>query len=200
MKHLPNALTILRILITPVFLALLLMGTLLTQLAALILFIVAAITDWLDGRLARHYQLDSRVGRFLDPLADKILVLGAFIALPFLPQMGALIPWWAIGLLAARDLAVTLLRSWAESRGRSIPTRNEAKIKTAVQLTFLITLFTALVVSKLDRFGGWVGELGSAVSLVLYGPTTFVLLMVTVALTLYTGALYFMPARTTPAS
>ena len=197
MKYLPNALTIGRIVVTPIFLVLLLSGTLTGQFVALLLFIAAAISDWLDGRVARHYGVGSRLGQFLDPLADKVLVLGAFFAFLFLPADGdgnrLAEPWWwwAVGLIAFRDVAVTVLRAWAERRGRTVQTRYAAKVKTAVQLTFLIAVQVFLVASKLTRFDGWVGEVGAFAGAVLYGPVTNVLLLVTVLLTLWTGARYF---------
>ncbi len=197
MKHLPNALTIGRIAIVPVFLVLLFWGTLVGHLVATVLFIVAAISDYWDGRLAREYGVGSRLGQFLDPLADKVLVLGAFFAFLFLPEdaegnrLAASWWWWAVGLIALRDVAVTGLRAWAERQGRSIQTRYAAKLKTTVQLTFLIATLVFLTASKLNGFDGWTGDLGRLASLALYSPATSVLLLVTTVLTLWTGALYF---------
>ena len=198
MKHLPNALTIGRIVVTPVFLVLLLGGTFWGQFAAAVLFVLAAITDYWDGRLARQYGVGSRLGQFLDPLADKILVLGAFFAFLFLPENadGQRLAepwwWWAVGLIALRDIAVTALRAWAERRGQSIQTRYAAKVKTTAQLTFLIATLVFLVVSKLGRYGdGWIEDLAGLAAQILYGPVTAVLLLITVVLTLWTGAQYF---------
>lgn len=197
MKHVPNALTIGRIVVTPIFLVLLLSGTLTGQFVALVLFVVAAISDWVDGKVARHYGVGSRLGQFLDPLADKVLVLGAFFAFLFLPPDAAgrvlMEPWWwwAVGLIALRDVAVTALRTWAERKGRPVQTRYAAKIKTAVQLTFLIAVQVFLVASKLSRFDGWVGQVGAFADAALYSAATSILLLITVALTLWTGALYF---------
>ncbi len=197
MKHLPNVLTIGRIVIVPVFLVLLFSGTLVGQLVATVLFILAAISDYWDGRLAREYGVGSRLGQFLDPLADKVLVLGAFFAFLFLPadaegnRLAEGWWWWAVGLIALRDVAVTVLRAWAERQGRSIQTRYAAKLKTTVQLTFLIAALVFLTASKLTRYDGWVGDLGEYAGLALYSPATSVLLLVTVVLTLWTGALYF---------
>lgn len=197
MKHLPNALTIGRIVIVPVFLVFLFWGTLTAQFVATVLFIIAAISDYWDGRLAREYGVGSRLGQFLDPLADKVLVLGAFFAFLFLPEdpegnrLAAEWWWWAVGLIALRDVAVTALRAWAERQGRSIQTRYAAKLKTTVQLTFLIATLVFLTASKLTQFDGWVGDLGVYAGLALYSPATSVLLLVTVVLTLWTGALYF---------
>jgi CDP-diacylglycerol--glycerol-3-phosphate 3-phosphatidyltransferase len=204
MKHVPNALTLGRIVAAPAVIVLLLSGTLVTQLAALVLFILAAISDGLDGAIARKYGIQSRLGRFLDPLADKILVLGTLATFPFLqnpaawadaPTLAALVPWWAIGLIAGRDLAVTALRSWAEARGRAIQTSYAAKLKTTAQLTFIIAVMLFLVLARLVRFEGWVGAVGQVAGDVLYSPVTFGLLLVAVALTLWTGALYFRGLR-----
>lgn len=197
MKHVPNALSIGRIVLTPVFLVLFLGGTFTGQLIALIIFVVGAISDWLDGALARRYNVDSRLGRYLDPLADKVLVLGAFFALMFLPPDAAgrvvHVPWWwiPVGLIAFRDVAVTALRSWADRRGVPIQTAYAAKLKTAAQLTFLILMQVLLVVSGFVRFDGWLADLGAAAAWALYGPLLDVLLLITALLTLWTGALYF---------
>src|SRR5690606_26877245 len=128
MKYVPNALTIARIIITPLMLVALLSNTFPGLVIALVLFIVAAISDYLDGKIARSYKVRSRLGTFLDPLADKVLVLGTFVALIFLvPQV---VTWWAVALIAFRDLAVTLQRMWAEAHGRSLRTLPIAKAKT----------------------------------------------------------------------
>lgn len=195
MKHVPNALSLARILVTPAFFVLLLSGRFWGQLAALGLFLFAAASDWLDGTVARRYDAGSRLGQFLDPLADKVLVLGAFVALLFLPPdvQGRPLPvtWWAVALIALRDFAVTALRTYAERRGRTVRTRGAAKVKTGVQLAFLIYVQAFLVASKLGRFGEAEARLGALAADVLYGPVTFVFLLVTVGLTLWTGALYF---------
>lgn len=197
MQHVPNALSLARILLTPVFFVALLSGTFAGQAVALAVFVVGAISDWLDGQLARRYDVKSRLGQFLDPLADKVLVLGAFVALMFLPpdasgQTLQATWWWLpIGLIALRDGAVTALRSRAERRGRSLRTAHAAKIKTAVQLTFLIALLVFIVAGHLAPLGGVAGAVGRVALAVLHGPVPDVLLVVTAGLTVWTGALYF---------
>jgi CDP-diacylglycerol--glycerol-3-phosphate 3-phosphatidyltransferase len=206
MKHLPNALTIGRIVLTPVFLVLFLSGTFGAQLAALIIFIVGAISDWLDGAVARKYGVGSRLGQFLDPLADKVLVLGAFFALMFLQAdaEGRVVPefwWWIpIGFIALRDAAVTGLRSWADRRGTPVQTRYAAKLKTAVQLTFLILIQVLLVAARLVTFEGWPADVGAAAAWLLYSPFPDVLLLITAVLTVWTGALYFTGLQRRPAA
>lgn len=197
MKHVPNALTIGRIIITPIFLVLLLSGTLTGQYFALVLFILAALSDWFDGHVARQYEVGSRLGQFLDPLADKVLVLGAFVAFLVLPpdDQGRVIMkpwwWWAVALIAIRDVAVTVLRSWAERKGRPVQTRYAAKVKTTVQLTFLIAVQVFLVLSKMTEVDNFLGPLGQYADIALYSPATSIFLILTVAMTLWTGALYF---------
>ena len=202
MKHVPNALTAGRIVAAPAALYLLWTGTPGGQTAGTALFIVAAITDYLDGRLARDYGVTSRLGQFMDPLADKILVLGGFALVPFLEPIGqglaapagAWLPWTAIGAIAARDAAVTALRASYERRGVSLQTSNAAKWKTAWQLTFLIAAFVFLSATHLRPLGGTVGTLGRTLGHVLAGPAPLVFLLVTAAVTVYTGWLYFRAA------
>jgi CDP-diacylglycerol--glycerol-3-phosphate 3-phosphatidyltransferase len=202
MKHVPNALTAGRIVAAPVALYLLWTGTPGGQTAGTALFIVAAITDYLDGRLARDYGVTSRLGQFMDPLADKILVLGGFALVPFLDPIGeglaapagAWLPWAAIGAIAARDAAVTALRASYERRGISLQTSNAAKWKTAWQLTFLIAAFVFLSATHLQAVGGTLGTLGRSLGAVLASPAPLVFLIVTAAVTVYTGWLYFRSA------
>lgn len=199
MKHLPNALTVGRIIAAPVCLYLLWAGAFWEQFAGAALFIVAAITDWLDGQIARKYGVGSRLGQFLDPLADKILVLGAFFLVPFLEPIGrglaapvgAWLPWLAIGAIAARDVAVTVLRTVYERRGRPLQTSTAAKWKTAWQLTFLITAFVFLAASHARTLEGPLGTLGRFLYATLASPAPLLFLLVTAAVTVYTGVLYF---------
>lgn len=185
MKQLPNILSISRILITPVFLWLLLIPTYESRLMALVLFIIAGATDWLDGRLARAYKVKSRFGQFIDPLADKIFVLGTFLFLPLIvPQ----IPWWVVLLVALRDLSITLLRSWAEKRNKPIPTLYSAKIKTTVQFAFLFWVLVWLVLTYRHDLSFQAAEY-------LHGSPTYWFMMVMLGLTLITGLQYFWKMR-----
>ena len=148
MKHVPNALTVSRILLTPILLYLLLRGTLGGYAWALGIFVFASISDYLDGELARRFGVGSSIGQYLDPVADKVLVLGTFITLVFvLPDQ---ISVWGVALIALRDVAVTGMRSWARAKNARLVTSAHAKIKTAVQLTFLITLLLVLTLSKVS--------------------------------------------------
>lgn len=184
MKHLPNSLTIFRIVATPVLIVLLLGGTTAGYFWALFLFVAASITDYLDGKIARTLEVGSRLGQFLDPLADKILVLGTFFTLYFIRP--DLVPLWAAVVIALRDLALTALRSWAESNGRSITTLPLAKTKTTVQLTFLIAILVFLFVERLT------GPLARLSHWILESPIPFIAILIVVIMTVLTGILYFL--------
>ena len=190
MKHVPNALTIARIVVTPVMLILLLSDTLLGIAGALGLFILAAVSDYLDGKIARDYKVRSRIGQFLDPLADKVLVLGTFIVLAVM--VPEIVPWWGVVLIALRDASVTALRSWAESKGRSLRTLPIAKAKTAVQITFLILMLILLTAEKLQD------ELGEAAAWVLDSVLAYATFLLVVAFTVGTGLIYFLKQESNP--
>lgn len=182
MRYLPNALTIGRIVLTPVVLFLLTVPTWWSQMSALVLFLAASASDYLDGRLARAWNVKSRVGQFLDPLADKVLVLGLFAT--FAVVEPAVVPWWAVVAIALRDVGVTALRSYAESQGRTLATFRIAKSKTAAQMAFL---FALLCVRVAAHSGPVASDFATYLvnSSILYGA-----LVVVVLLTIGTGLLY----------
>lgn len=138
---LPNQLTILRIILTPVFLYLFLSDDPQLIQISLIVFFVAALTDWYDGWLARKFNYISDWGKFWDPLADKILTSSAFMGFVFV----GLLPLWMVLLIIIRDLVVTLLRVYAESRGFNFVTSYYAKWKTLLQMIFLYYLLLLYV-------------------------------------------------------
>ena len=184
MKYVPNALTIARIIVTPLMLLALLSKTFVGLVIALVLFVIAAISDYLDGKIARSYKARSRLGTFLDPLADKVLVLGTFVALIFV--VPEIVPWWAVALIALRDASVTIQRMWAEAHGRSLRTLPIAKAKTGVQIGFLILMLLILVGARLP------GALGGTAAWFLESPIPFILLLAVVAFTVITGIVYLM--------
>jgi CDP-diacylglycerol--glycerol-3-phosphate 3-phosphatidyltransferase len=183
-RHIPNALTVARILLTPLVLMLCTIPTLAAQGSALALFVFASASDYYDGVLARRMKARSRLGQFLDPLADKILVLGLFGMLAV--QEPQIVPWWAVGLIALRDGLVTGLRSWTEAQGRTLRTFRAAKAKTLSQLAFL---FGMLVLRAVEHLPPPVA--GGARWLLRDSGLVDLALMAVVAVTLATGALYF---------
>ena len=135
----PNQLTFLRILLTPVFLAFLLSSQSILRQWSLVIFTLAAITDWYDGWLARRWGYVTRWGAFLDPLADKVLTSSALIAYVYLE----LVPGWMIWIIVIRDAFITVLRSYAEYKGKPVDTSKLAKTKTFAQyvLIYYILIF-----------------------------------------------------------
>ena len=153
MQSIPNAITALRILITPILVFCLFKQTRGYATFTFALFIVGAISDFADGYFARTLNRQSQLGRYLDPLADKVLVLGTFVGFAWIyPQQ---VPWWAVGIIALRDVWVTGLRMRAESRGIHLPTIHFAKIKTVIQFTFLGVLLLIRVLTYLPATDGF---------------------------------------------
>ncbi len=132
----PNQLTVLRMILTPVFIVLFLLGGSTNILLASIVYFLASVTDWYDGYMARHLQMVTRWGQFMDPLADKLLVSSALIVLAYEHYLY----WWMIILVILRDFIVTGLRSFALYIGKPIITSNLAKWKTFVQMGFVFLL------------------------------------------------------------
>ncbi|MDQ0507823.1 CDP-diacylglycerol--glycerol-3-phosphate 3-phosphatidyltransferase [Peptoniphilus ivorii] len=137
--NIANKLTMLRILMVPLFVLLMLLKTQEMRYIGAAVFVVAAFTDFLDGYLARKYDLVTTFGKFLDPLADKILTISAFI---LLVEFGV-IPAWGVIVIVARELAITGFRVIAASENVTIAASGFGKIKTISQLLCLIALLFA---------------------------------------------------------
>jgi CDP-diacylglycerol--glycerol-3-phosphate 3-phosphatidyltransferase len=131
--NLPNQLTLLRVLLTPVFVALLLSESSLNKQLSLVVFIIAALTDWYDGWAARKLGYISRWGKFLDPLADKILSSVALLVYSYL----GLIDSWMVWIVIVRDFLITGLRSYAEFKDQPIVTSKTAQVKTFGQFVVI---------------------------------------------------------------
>lgn len=183
LRYIPNLLTVGRILATPLLLLLLTVESQAGQMSAVFLFVLASLSDYYDGVLARRLGVRSRLGQYLDPLADKILILGTFTTLAL--QAPELVPWWAVTAIALRDIVVTALRSWAEAHGRTLHTYQVAKAKTMVQIAFLFGLLLLRAATHLSppfRQGAqWILYESALPGLALAAVVGF---------TLATGALY----------
>ena len=155
-----------RILLVPVVVWLLVIGSTGARWAAGIVFVVGAATDGVDGYLARRWDVKTRTGQWLDPLADKALVAAPIITLTI--QGG--FPVWAAVLILGREVAVALLRVLLGARGRSMPASFPAKVKTVTQIA-AITLYVL-------PLGTWADGL------------EFAVLVAAVVLTLFTGVQY----------
>jgi CDP-diacylglycerol---glycerol-3-phosphate 3-phosphatidyltransferase len=148
--NLPNLLTFGRIAVIPVVILLIDRGTPEDCLWAALVYSAAALTDLIDGWLARRMRIVSVLGKFLDPLADKLLVMASLI---YMVPMGR-ISEWAVALLLAREIAVTGLRGIASSEGVVIAAGDEGKTKTALQMVGILCLILGypyhLVLGPLD--------------------------------------------------
>lgn len=142
-ENIPNILTIVRILMVPIFIVLTSFTTNFNwHIVAAIIFAIASLTDYLDGYLARKWRVVSNFGKFADPLADKILVMSAFIMLVGLN----LAPAWVSALIICRELAVTGLRLLlVETGGTVLAAAMPGKIKTATQMLSVIFLLCHVV-------------------------------------------------------
>lgn len=139
--NLPNKLTIIRIFMAPLFLAALLTDFTHHYVVALILFVAASLTDLIDGKIARKYGLITDFGKFLDPLADKMLTTAAFLGFIQL-NLGFGIAWITL-IVLAREFLVTSLRLLAAGGGTVIAANIWGKAKTVSQMTAIIVVLTA---------------------------------------------------------
>ena len=147
--NLPNCLTALRIALTPIFLLLLFADTWYWKSLAFVVFSAASLTDLYDGKLARAGNQETPLGRFLDPLADKILVTSALVALAF----NKMVNFWIVLPIVGRDILITGIRFYGLSRGKQMVTTRLAKWKTVAQLiTVLFILLVIGVEETVERF------------------------------------------------
>lgn len=153
----PTWLTLLRIVMIPVLALVFYLPYTWTNFAAAAIFGLAAITDWLDGWVARRYQLHSAFGAFLDPVADKLMVAVAL----FLIVQGHPTPWMALwaAVIVGREIAVSALREWMAELGRRamVKVAMIGKIKTTVQMIALLCLLYSVTPGKTQANDIWLG-------------------------------------------
>ena len=188
MMNLPNRLTLGRLVLTVFFVASLSSATRWGDAMALLLFIIASLTDWLDGHLARKLNQITNFGRLMDPLADKILVAAALVCLipSRIHHVG--IPAWAVIIIISREFLITGLRQLAAGEGVILPADHLGKHKTAWQL--ITILFFLILLAAGDCFGDesrWLLYIGTHVGPVLIG--------ITIVLTIYSGLAYLWKNR-----
>jgi CDP-diacylglycerol--glycerol-3-phosphate 3-phosphatidyltransferase len=141
--NLPNKLSLIRIFLVPLLVVILLGGKNLTRwndIIALAVFLVAAITDWLDGYIARNSQQVTTLGKFLDPVADKLLISAAFISLVEIQR----IPAWIVVIIVGREIMVTGMRSIAAAQQIIIPASRLGKYKVGFETAAIIILILNL--------------------------------------------------------
>lgn len=191
LKHIPNILTFGRLVLTIVFLVMILLAPRYYADGekpfpgfldvAFILFVVAGLTDIADGIAARRLNVTSKFGRMVDPLADKILVCGAFLCFAIIgqpklfdlsPGMLAVVHWSVLGVLIAREAYVTILRHIAEARGVNFAATRSGKIKMFLQSFAIGTVVIKMAHVQTAAWGYW------------FATVTFILM---VAVTVFSG-------------
>ncbi|MDV7719239.1 CDP-diacylglycerol--glycerol-3-phosphate 3-phosphatidyltransferase [Pediococcus ethanolidurans] len=185
--NLPNKLTVFRIILIPIFIIIMVIpytwGTVtwfgtsiaVTRVLAAIIFAVASLTDLADGKIARHNHLVTNFGKFADPLADKMLVMSAFIILVSLGKA----PAWVIAIIVCRELAITGLRLLiVENNGRVMAAAMPGKIKTTSQMVAIILLI-----------------LNNVLFAAIHIPMATIMLYICLFFTIYSGIDYFVQNR-----
>lgn len=199
-KHIPNIITIGRILLIPLFVLLFFRPEFIFQFLSLAVFAAAALSDYWDGYLARRHKIITNFGKFLDPLADKLLVLTAYLCFLFIPEYK--IPIWIFLIIVFREFSLTGLRMLALSQNKTLRTSRLGKLKTASQMTTIIIIIvlmlikTYLIEKGIIRFSHYVkGEkfwhyfLGNFWgNLIAYAPLALIIL--SALITLYSGIMY----------
>jgi CDP-diacylglycerol--glycerol-3-phosphate 3-phosphatidyltransferase len=183
--NLPNQLTTSRILMTFALLGVMFSGLAYRESIALVLFVIAGFTDYLDGQIARKRQLITNFGILMDPLADKVLICSVFIAFVELRQMAA----WMVIVIVARELAITGLRLLAASKNVVLAAEGLGKHKTASQM---VSITAVLISMSYPQWGDWARAVFEQP--ILWGPWaawfTELSKWVAVILTLWSGTFY----------
>lgn len=214
--NLPNALTVGRIAITPLIAVLPFAPATTPRVIAFVLFLIAAISDYADGVLARSRKQETTLGKLLDPLADKLLLVGTFVpmwalmqgpggfgsassnfgdlsprTLPFVTPWGDVtLPWWIVLIVLGRELAMTIFRQAAARRGIVIAAIGPAKLKTTFQLVWQGAAYLWFAVATAAIAREWQGALWHGLALFV-GTSGAVMMSIAVVLTLYSLWLYF---------
>lgn len=185
--NLPNKITISRILLAFIFMFFIFCHGLIFKILALIIFSLAAVSDYYDGFLAKTRGLISDFGKIMDPIADKILVLSAFLAFV---QM-QLVEAWMVVVIIFREFLITSLRLYALNHGKVLAANRSGKHKTISQMVtiFLILIFIVLK-EVLAQFNLWKNPFE-----IFYLRAIYVLMLVTVSLTIISGLAYLWENR-----
>jgi CDP-diacylglycerol--glycerol-3-phosphate 3-phosphatidyltransferase len=179
----PNQLTLLRILLTPVFVAFLFSTDPTLRSLSIPVFVLAILTDWYDGWVARRWGYVTRWGTFLDPLADKVVTSAALVSFIYLD----LAPAWAVWAIVVRDFAITLLRSYSEFKGKPIETMKLAKTKTFLQFVLIGYVLVVFVASTNEAL---MAQHAPLVDSLLNETIIYASVVVVAAITVWSGVLY----------
>ena len=191
--NLPNKLTLFRILLLPLLMLTLLSETLWGKYLAWFIFVLAALTDYWDGYIARKYNLITSFGKVMDPLADKLLMTTVFISFVELD----FVPAWMVILIIGREFAITGLRVLAANQGNIIAASRSGKNKTISQIGAILVILTVnVIVGSLQAWAPpWektlaaLGNIGEIfINIIIYSP--YICMAVATILSLYSGLEY----------
>lgn len=186
--NLPNQLTLLRIVLTPVFAAFLFSDSLTLRQLSLVVFIVAALTDWYDGWVARKMGYSTRWGKFLDPLADKVLSSAALLSYVGLGLVDA----WMVWIVIFRDFLITGLRSYAEWHDQPIVTSRGAQAKTFGEFVVIYYILILYVVRSIPMV---YQEWGFTIDSLMHPQVLFGMMLLVTLSTVGTGIAYLFDNR-----
>ncbi|MCM8800452.1 MAG: CDP-diacylglycerol--glycerol-3-phosphate 3-phosphatidyltransferase [Candidatus Omnitrophica bacterium] len=185
--NIPNRLTILRIILTFVFMFFLSRQGLWAKVLSLVIFIFAAVSDFLDGRIAQKNNMVTDFGKLMDPIADKILVLSAFAVFV---QM-QLIKAWMFIIIISRELIITSLRLFALNKGKVLSATKAGKHKTISQMFVIVAVLCFIVIKEaIKTYSIWNPNWEK-----IFCRSIFVLMLITVVFTLYSGLSYLYENR-----
>jgi CDP-diacylglycerol--glycerol-3-phosphate 3-phosphatidyltransferase len=199
--NLPNALTVARIALTPPIAALPFIDTVSARLAAFVLFVAAGVTDYLDGRVARSRRNETDLGKILDPLADKLLLIGTMVpmywlartAFPFATPWGRIgLPLWVVLVILGREAFMAAFRQAAARRGVVIAAIGPAKWKTGMQLVWQGAAYFWFFAATLAASQGWEGHPLWRAFAPFNGVVGVATMIVALVLTVYSLGLYLL--------
>jgi len=183
--NLANQLTISRIFLTFIFMAFLFTGGVTAKTMALVTFLAASFTDFLDGFIAKSRNMTSDFGKVMDPIADKILVLAAFLAFVEME----LVPAWMVVIIVLREVSITGLRIAALGQNKVIAADDGGKHKMVSQVLSILAILVFIIFREagIKIFGFWTPEAER-----IYKDVIFLLMLITVALTVISGVSYLL--------
>jgi len=183
--NLANKLTVSRIVLAFVFMFFLFLNWPYARLCALFIFAAASLTDYYDGKIAKKYNMITDLGKLMDPIADKILVLAAFLSFVQLN----IVPAWAVVIIILREFIITGMRLVLLTRKKVVAASKAGKHKTVSQMVSIIMILVYLVIKQLAeyafKFSWWNFRIDNVLQNVIY-----VMILITVALTVISGASY----------
>lgn len=196
--NLPNILTISRVVLVAIMLGFLEMSIPFAKSMALVVFVIAGITDFLDGYLARRWHMTSAFGRLMDPLTDKIMVCAAFVSfvgiqIEFQHQKVPLLPAWIVVIIISREFLVTGLRLLAAGKGNIISAGKWGKHKTVWQIVAIVVILLGLAVRS-DILGGAAPKTLADYDFAFWYIANAVAIAVAL-ITMASGVLYFLQHR-----